>query len=480
MKYILSAILFLSLTGCYDNSVTPPVTPPVTPDVFIDKTVLYENLPELPIDVEHYAHETTLSYNGSSSKCDESIVSCVPEPDQGSTKKADLIKWYNEIRHADSSDNFKNFNGLDSVYREAPNFNEGQYNIGILSKNYLENHLDFYNFMRSLFGASRVYISGYKQVAAQASSFSDLGGGHYPGNTANYPDTLFKAIVHGRGAGNLQGGSVDKNIDYASLETLPRNGSLVSIWNESAGDGFAGMGHRKTFMYLPGKDLGVGLVVGFHTWLSWGEDPKGNDGNTLGGDNESSILNSYPNPLYPLGALVWPSHGYFPHIMLGGNNENWGMAVGSGNVSRLTSGESVELKMDYFVHSEAIKPSLLTVPTHSITLTDIVGSGINAGGSGPDNDGPDFSVADAAHQYGGGYAFSTDSSNYMQMRIPSDWNKKIITELETDGSKEHTVRFTFTTNPDGGLKVLKPFYMNQTVGENLVLQTTFFSIKNKI
>ncbi|MEN9659106.1 MAG: hypothetical protein RL571_2571 [Pseudomonadota bacterium] len=52
--------------------------------------------------------------------------------------------------------------------------------MGVLNKAWQTNALDFYNFARALFGAQWVYMSGYKQVAAQVAAMSNIEGGHAP------------------------------------------------------------------------------------------------------------------------------------------------------------------------------------------------------------------------------------------------------------------------------------------------------------
>lgn len=477
------------LTGCFDKGggggsnskpSTPPVTtptpPPVTPpsstSVFYDQPTLLANLPDMPSN----AQEPYDSYVNATSKGN----------DQGSTKRLDLIRWYNAIRHADTSTPFRNFDGSARVYAEAPNFTKGQYRIGILSKPYAENHLDYYNFMRALFGAQRVYMSGYKQVSAQASSFSDLPGGHYPAandaTSRGYSKELFDAISFGRGSSNLQGGNVNRDWDYASATRLNRNSDLTGVWNESDGGNIAPLGHRRSFMHTPGKDMGAGLVAGFHSWQSWGADPMRNNGNLLGATEQKRIYDAYPQGRSPNGVQVWPSHGYFPFFALSGRNQSWGMELYSADVSAPSQDEAVTLRMEYFVHEQDGDLSTLSNPVASIEVSDIKGSGINAGGKGAinaqgvlDYDGPDFITAQAGATFGGGYHFSLDGSNFpTQFRMPQAWFAQMNADFSAASKpKYHTVRYTFIAN-GVGLRVKRPFYMNPTIGAPLVVQTTFF------
>jgi hypothetical protein len=451
------------------------VTLPSSTLAFYDKATLLANLPDMPSASD--SQEPYDSYVNATSKGN----------DQGSTKRLDLIRWYNAIRHADTSTPFRDFNGSAKVYAEAPNFTEGQYRIGILSKAYAENHLDYYNFLRALFGGQRVYMSGYKQVGAQASSFSELNGGHDPkiedAAKRGFSAELFAAIWAARRTSNLQGGRVDRDADfYANTTQLARHGSLTSVWNEGEWPNIAGLGHRSVFMYAPGRDIGAGLVKGYHTWMSWGAEPKRNDGNLLGGDEQKRIYDSYPAGRMQNGVHVWPSHGYFPFFALRGRNQSWGMKLYSGDVSAPSRDEAVTLRMEYFVHEQDGDLSTLSTPVASLEVSDIRGSGQNAGGKGAinsqgvfDYEGPDWVVPKAEAAFGGGYHFTLDGASFpTQFRMPQGWYDQMAADFSTaDRPKYHTVRYTFTSN-SGGLQVKRPFYMNPTIGTPLVVQTTFF------
>lgn len=487
----------LILTGCLEKGggggsakppakPTPPVTEPAKPPVepstpppvsdsdnannFYDQPTLLANLPEFPAN----AQEPYDSYVNASSKGN----------DQGSTKRLDLIRWYNAIRHADTSSPYRNFDGSARVYAEPPSFAKGNQRIGILSKAYAENHLDYYNFMRALFGAQRVYMSGYKQVSAQASSFSDLNG-HYPtaaeGASKGFTGAFFDAIAFGRGSSNLQGGSLNRSWDYAAATRLNRNGDLTGIWNEGEWDNIATLGHRLSFMFPPGKDIGAGLMAGYHSWQSWGADPMRNNGNLLGGAEQQRIHDSYPAGRTPNGVQVWPSHGYFPFFALAGRNQSWGMKLYSADVSAPSQDEAVTLRMEYFVHEQDGDLSTLSNPVASIEVSDIKGSGVNFGGKGalnaqglPDYDGPDFITPQAGAVLGGGYHFTLDGANFpTQFRMPQAWFAQMQADFSSAKPKYHTVRYTFVST-GRGLRVKRPFYMNPLIDAPLVVQTTFF------
>lgn len=460
------------------------------------KDTLLKELPEVipesvnVSDLSEFVQEPTRSYNDVSQKGN----------DAGSTKKEDLIRWYDAIRHADENDIFRNFDGSDFVFRDIPVW-KPHHQIGIFSKPYAENALDYYNFMRSLFGGQRVYMSGYKQAASQASSWSNLGGGHYPtpemGDALGLSSELFSIARFGREVGNLQGGAVNKETDYSRLETLPRNGDLTSIWNEGEWDNIAGLAHRNVFMFYPGKDVGIGLVHGFHTWMSWGQDPLRNDGSGLGGEEQKSILDSYPNGQSPNGVIMHPSHGYFPFFALNNHNQSVSVKPNGEYVSGLVKGETVSLKMEYFVHDEDGDLSTLTQPVKTLLVSDVVGSSLNDGGVSPGSEGKDWvnpckdsvDSCDNAIQDRGGYHFTT-GHNIMPLvfRMPYGWFESIKNNIEESKDsgvtpKYHTIRYSFESKqPDGSqgesLIVKKPFYMNPAVGSNLTLQTTFFDINS--
>ncbi|MGL4475026.1 MAG: hypothetical protein ACRCT7_11330 [Shewanella sp.] len=461
---------------------------------FYNKDTVLTELPEVATDSLSFARETSDSYNLESSK----------GKDNGSTKKEDLITWYNAIRHSDNSDIFRNFDGSDFVFREVPSW-ETSHKIGVFSQPYAENALDYYNFMRALFGAQRVYMSGYKQISAQASSWSDLGGGHYPsaemGQAAGLSTELYKVARFGRESGNLMGGKVNKTADYEVMKQLPRNGDLTRIWNEGEWDGIAGLGHRNSFMFAPGRDVGIGLVAGFHTWVSWGSNPMANDGAGLGGAEQKAIFDSYPVGATPTGVTMHPSHGYYPFFALSQNNQSVSVKFNADFVSPIAKAdkaetqETISVTMEYFIHEQDGDLTALSQPVKTITLSDLVGTTQDTGGISPGSKGADWvapckgdaSLCPEGVQDLGGYHLTTaHGSMPLVFRMPYAWYQSMAAdfkaaELTDVAPKYHTVRYRFSSRkPDGSkgesLVVKQPFYMNPQVGEYLVLQTTHFDI----
>ncbi|MBV7317196.1 hypothetical protein [Shewanella sp. NIFS-20-20] len=489
LSLVVMAITSVYLVGCGSDDQSPAPA-----SAFYNKETLLNELPLLPSDSSSYAAATSNSYNQASIKGN----------DIGSTKKADLITWYDDIRHGDLHDPFRNFDGSDYVFREVPRW-QPEHTIGVFSQPYAENALDYYNFMRALNGMQRVYMSGYKQVSAQASSWSDLGGGHNPtvemGQTAGLSTELFNVARFGREGGNLMGGRVNKTVNYEIMKQLPRNGDLTRIWSEGEWDNIAGLGHRNSFMFYPGRDVGIGLVAGFHTWLSWGANPMANDGAGLGGADQKAVFDAYPSGSAPAGVIMHPSHGYYPFFALNDYNQTVSVKFNSAYVAPITvakrpeDNEIINLTMEYYVHETDGDLSTLAEPVNTITLTDIVGSGQQAGGTSPGSQGADWvnpckgdvSECPEGVQDLGGYHLTT-SHGLMPLvfRMPYGWFQAMAADFAQAeqfdvAPKYHTVRYRFSSHkPDGSagesLVVKQPFYMNPQVGQYLVLQTTHFDI----
>ena len=449
---------------------------------FFTPSVLLANLPDMPNDIASYASEPYNSYMNASAKGN----------DQASTKRPDIVKWYNAIRYADPKDLYHNFDGSARVYAEVPNWTKGQYRMGILGKAYLSNHVDYYNLLRALFGGQRVFISGYKEVASQASSFSDLAGGHYPskstGEAAGMTGALFSAIYSGRSGSNLQGGVVNRNFNYAAATTLPRNSDLTSVWNEAASGNIAGLGHRAAFMYAAARDIGVGIVAGFHSWEVYGDGPASNNGGLLGAAAQQAIYDKWPRGPVPGGAMSWPSHGYFPFFVLNAANQGYSLSTQGAYFSIPAKGEIITLKMEYFVHAKDGDLSQLQNPVQSISVSAVAGQPNSGTGainllSGK----PDYVNAEqipngasgAQYEQGGGYYFTASGGTIpFQWRMPQNWYNAMQADFKGLTPSFHTLRFTFSGS-GAGFKVQKPFYMNPSVGAALVIQTSFFDIRKQ-
>lgn len=499
---LVMAFLGVQISGC-DSGVTPSnVTDPdsgaLNSTLPYDKDILLISLPDIP--TFESSQLPSISYNTTSAKGN----------DLGSTKKADLIMWYDNIRHADLEDKFRNFNGSDFVFREIPQWGNVQ-KIGIFSQPYADNALDFYNFLRSLFGAQRSYMSGYKQIAAQASSWSNLGGGHYPtlemAEKEGINKETFNLAYAGRELGNLQGGSVNKTADYKMMKTLPRNDDLTSIWDEGSADGIQGMAHRNVFMDYRSRDVGIGLVEGFHTWLVWGSDPLRNNGSGLGGEEQLAIFDAYSQGLVPNGVIMYPSNGYYPFFALKGANQSTSVKFNSAYVEPTAKplegvvGETISLTMEYFRHEKDGDLTTLSVPYKTMVLSDVIGTDMTQGGRSPGSKGVDWVALckpDPADQTlplvcpegvveSGGYHFTTGHGGMpLVFRMPYGWFKEMQENFQLADEQNilpqyHTVRYSFSSKKADGTKgesllVKTPFYMNPTVGAPLVLQTTFFDI----
>jgi len=384
------------------------------------------------------------------------------------------------------------------VYAELPKWVEGSYDMGILNLGWQQNAVDFYNFTRALYGAQWVFMSGYKEVASQVASMSNLPGSHSPSvndaNAAGMGGAMFSAIYAGRSSSCLMGGSVNTKLNYGALTAFPANSKLASIWDEAGSGNIAGLGHRAAFMYAPQRDVGIGAVAGMYDWMPYGAAPQANSGNLLGSALEQTLFNYWPVGAIPAGVNAWPSHGYFPFFMLAGSNQGWALKIYGGVASTPAKGEIITLKLEYFVHAADGDLSTLNqsnaISYQTITLTDT--SGVAGSGFGPVNPStgaPDYTNAEqiangaTGTQYvqGGGYYFTATGSNFpVQWRMPQNWYADMAADFnnKTGTPNYHTVRATFISNGPG-FKVIKPFYMNQTVGAPLVVQTTFFDIQRQ-
>jgi hypothetical protein len=284
------------------------------------------------------------------------------------------------------------------------------------------------------------------------------------------------------------GGPVNKTANYGAMTSFPMNSKLASIWSESEHGRIAEMGHRSAFMFAPGRDIGIGGVSGYHTWMAFGGDPKANNGQLLGAAEQTATFDRWPKGPMPAGGVdTWPSHGYFPFFMLRGNNQAWSTKLYGGTnasptVTRPAKGERINLKMEYFVHTQDGDLTTLAAPVQTITLTAVVGDA--KGGSGPDYANaemiPDGGTG-AKFQQGGGYYFTANGSSFpYKWRMPTGWYNEMAKDLASTNPapRYHTVRATFLS--DGtGFKVKNPFYMNPTVGAPMVIQTTFFDIQRQ-
>jgi hypothetical protein len=181
--------------------------------------------------------------------------------------------------------------------------------------------------------------------------------------------------------------------------------------------------------------------------------------------------------------------------MLRGRNQGWALMVQGGVASVPKAGEVVSLKLEYFVHATDGDLSTLNQASalsyQTITLTDTAGpKGFGSGPINPATGAPDYVNANqilnggTGPQFiqGGGYYFvATGGYSWKtQWRMPENWYTSMAADFGNAATapKYHTVRATFTS--DGpGFKVIKPFYMNQTVGAPLVVQTTFFDIQRQ-
>ncbi|MEN9659105.1 MAG: hypothetical protein RL571_2570 [Pseudomonadota bacterium] len=312
---------------------------------------------------------------------------------------------------------------------------------------------------------------------------------------------MYDALLAGRSSSNLMGGKVDTTANYSGLTSLPVNAKLASIWNESEHGSIAELGHRFAFMSESSRDIGIGGVLGYYTWMAYGDSPEHNNGELLGSVAQKAIYDRWPKgPKLTGGLQTWPSHGYFPFFMLHGSNQAWSLDLFSGPTSKPTvshpvKDEIITLKMEYFVHDKDGDLSTLASPVQTITLTDVMG--VFNSGNGPVNPKtgtPDYVNAEMIPNggtgpefvQGGGYYFTTtgngndnDSSFPYKWRMPQDWYTAMSKDFNgVSPPRYHTVRTTISSNGDG-FKVRRPFYMNPKVGDPLVIQTTFFDIKRQ-
>ncbi|MBM5573988.1 hypothetical protein [Deefgea sp. CFH1-16] len=183
---------------------------------------------------------------------------------------------------------------------------------------------------------------------------------------------------------------------------------------------------------------------------------------------------------------MWHSHGYYPFFATSGLNQSVGAKLLPNYVSALTSGEQVKLKIELF-HSQqdgdlSVGSPILGAPLLSLELSDIYGTGPDKGGESPVgasvSGGKDWVGALPDHALGGRWHFSTMGASQLQFRMPEKMWKTISAGFSNAASKQknyYTVRYTFTTNGNG-LKIKQPFYMNQSIGAPLILQTTYFDM----
>ncbi|QZA81058.1 hypothetical protein [Deefgea piscis] len=464
-------------------------------DFSFRKRLIQENMiPYLDLDdprVIDYIREPTTSYNNASAKGN----------DQASTKKEDLVRWYRDIRHGIADNPFREFDG-GAIFKHPPvfasqaPFNTADHDVGVYKREFLENRLDFYNFFRALYGAQRSYISNYKQTTTQAGAWlgrqvvPEGGSGHYPSWTiANekygIKKATFEAGYHSRSSANIQVGGTGG--DQSNLNHFMSNERLSAIWNEGEWDSMAALGHRHVFLDESSKDIGFGVYNWSLVWTVWGSNPEKNWGwNSL---TEKAYYTKYPAATAQQGVEMWHSHGYYPFFATSWTNQSINAKLLPAYITPLTPGEQVKLKIELF-HSQkdgdlSVGSPILGAPVLGFELSDIQGTGADQGGESPVgasvSGGKDWVGALPTHPFGGRWHFTAPKANQLQFRMPEKMWQTItdgFNKAAPEQKNYYTVRYTFTTNGNG-LKIVKPFYMNQTIGAQLILQTTYFDMSRE-
>ncbi|PQJ84203.1 hypothetical protein [Aliivibrio sifiae] len=465
---------------------------PFVPD-FYNKETLLTNLPVFPCDPVIFAHEPTNSYNDAS----------VTGGDEGSTKKHDLITWYDSIPHSQGGvKNLKKEYDLKKpIYDEVPVWDEGEHYIGLINKEHLENTLSYYNFVRGLSGLSRVYMSGYKQVLAQTAAWSGLSNNHDPkweeAQEKKISRVMYDYAHKARETSNLWGECPKKDGDYVNATKFSFGGNfgLSFVWNESSHSNISSIGHRNAAMNWGQKDVGISMTHGYaYTWMVYGGEPGFMNGAGLGGDEQSIPYNAYPKGKRPIGLSMYPSHGFYPFFSLNDGHHSTSIVPFKEEVTELVKAsveadkEIISVKVEFFVHATDDTKNL-TNPVKTVEMKDIAFTGTGKGGSFGgkdwiDNCGYDkapLAVCPEGIVDLGGYHFSAEKP--IRVRAPLDWYNEMKAAFN-DQSKTpnyYTIRYTFDSKkPDGSngdsLRVIKPFFMNPIVGEGVVAQTTYFDI----
>eukprot|EP00923_Selenidium_pygospionis_P015873 GHVN01027720.1.p1 GENE.GHVN01027720.1~~GHVN01027720.1.p1 ORF type:complete len:598 (+),score=60.95 GHVN01027720.1:225-2018(+) len=164
----------------------------------------------------------------------------------------------------------------ESIYDVLPQYgcperNDGVYNIGRLSKAFLEHSILYFNYIQAIAGYSKRFIGPRKQEMSQAAAYSNEAlppgncAGHYPAEAdcikSGICDAFYQTSYDVRSMGNLQMGyaavnSCDRDPDYTEK---PHNSLYQQIFCESDRNSIEQMGHRKSLLWLYGN-VGIGYT----------------------------------------------------------------------------------------------------------------------------------------------------------------------------------------------------------------------------
>ncbi|RYU67030.1 hypothetical protein ERW51_12785 [Aliivibrio finisterrensis] len=475
-------------------------------DSSIVRTDFLASLPNKP-DVNNTEElnellEPFTSYNESSEKGN----------DNGSVKLRNITDYYLSVRHSHNDINKQRYReftiGDGKIFTTPPVFatnynadkksifNVQDHNLGIYKKEFLENRLDYYNFLRALYGSPKAYISYDKQLASQAGSWVGIRGGddHAVGEIAETewgvrPLTR-RAGNHSRSASNMQTGST--NGDQSGLNHFNSNKQLTTISMEGDWGNIAALGHRYAFLGS-GKDIGFGTYNWSQTQQVYGSHSATIDRSEWTPEElrieEHEYYKAYPS-IKEHEVKMLPAHGYQPLVAFAGTNQTVSLKTNNANITPLSDKEKVVMKMEFFRHREdgdlSQNSTIIGEPIDTFLLSDIQGTNHHSGGESPVgasiSNGKDYvsNLTEEQHYLLGRWHFTVDNKQSFRFRMPQKWWNDIATELdqlskipEKSEKIYFTVRYTITGD-NGGMRIKTPFYMNQTIGNPLVVQTTIY------
>ncbi|KII75403.1 cadherin repeat domain-containing protein [Vibrio renipiscarius] len=391
-------------------------------DFDIRPELLAKNVPDYPNLNDQYELDKITapldSFNNASSKGN----------DAGSTKKDFLVETFYNIRHRDTSNSFAEFKDA-TVFADAPTFpttgthNTDSHYVGAYKKSFLENRLDYYNFLRATYGAANAYISSYKQASAQTGAWVGASTG------TDYLNTTL-GITH---EGIVNSANTARTNGVLKTTTSPSGNQSGNGHLNSNKETVLSMFANAPKFFLPtSKDVGLSSYNSSFVWLMNDVNPDQDFG--VDSVSERTYYDSYPELNSPEGVLMYPSHGYFP-VQTQDTNQSVTVKL-NGYASEVLAGQFTTVDLQLFKHEKDGDLTSLGKP-----------------------------MASTQDYY-------EHRSGVYKIKMRDSWWNIIKGDITNN---YYTVRYTFHSN-----KVLKPFYMNPTVGERVVLQTTYFDMNKEL
>ena len=278
---------------------------------------------------------------------------------------------YKEFETAKNSayDNQPIFSKRPVLFNQT-NYEEGE-NIGELSKEFLTHSLLFYNFINASLGLPKVYISKYKQIRAQAGTWSimkGLGGNHTPAeeeaNQKQFPALLYNYARHSRQYGNLllsdkytvqTGLPSDENMTSEKYNLL-----LGSIWGEGEGEIIKGLGHRIAFMHN-NKHIGLGFIPLQSVYMVWSDntdktliDHYNDYYDVVGARDSRGITSAYPSEIFPY-RLFMMDYGTSSSInnLPGSSHQSWSINLNK-NFYSIPKTATLTLEMSLYESTDLV------------------------------------------------------------------------------------------------------------------------------